>query len=109
MLDAVDSIPARMLKGLTVGSLWLYILALLASRPLYPYEARKLIKEKFGFEPPIVTLYTTFYKLERDGLITKEHGVYRISSKGMEALEQGIMLLRRLAGVLEEVSGVKTG
>ena len=101
----IGKLPTRMLKGITVGSLWMYVLALLEGRPSYPYEARKLIKEKFGFEPPIVTLYTTFYRLEREGFIKKEEGGhYVLSEKGREALREAITLLREIARKLEEVA-----
>ena len=99
-----NTIPRKLLKGLTVGSLWMYILAVLEMKPSYPYEVRKLIREEFGFEPPIVTLYTTFYRLERDGLIRKEAGVYRVSSRGRDLLNEAIGVLRRIAGRLEEIS-----
>lgn len=105
----IGKLPQRMLKGVTVGSLWMYVLALLEGKPSYPYEARKLIKEKFGFEPPIVTLYTTFYRLEREGFIRKEEGHYVVSEKGREALREAIALLRELARRLEEVAQPRQG
>ena len=101
-------IPSRMMKGLTVGSLWMYILAVLSRKPSYPYEVRKLIKEYFGFEPPIVTLYTTFYRLEREGFIRKEEGLYRVSERGQEILAEAVRILRELARKIETVSTIST-
>ncbi|MCE4599830.1 MAG: PadR family transcriptional regulator [Desulfurococcales archaeon] len=102
MIDA--EIPQRLLKGITVGSLWMYVLTVLLNNPSYPYDVRKMIKEKFGFEPPIVTLYTTFYRLEREGLIRKEEGVYKVTMDGLRILRSAIQVLRRLADVLDESS-----
>ncbi len=102
MIDA--EIPQRLLKGITVGSLWLYVLTVLLNNPSYPYDVRKMIKEKFGFEPPIVTLYTTFYRLEREGLIRKEEGVYKVTINGVRILRAAIETLRRIADVLDESS-----
>ncbi|MEB3774488.1 MAG: PadR family transcriptional regulator [Desulfurococcales archaeon] len=99
-----NTVPRRLLKGITVGSLWMYVLAVLARRPSYPYEARKMIREEFGFEPPIVTLYTTFYRLEREGLIKKVEGHYMVSEKGWEVLTDAIRLLRDLANKFEKLA-----
>ncbi len=104
----MTGIPSRMMKGLTVGSLWMYILAVLSRKPSYPYEVRKLIKKYFGFEPPIVTLYTTFYRLEREGFIRKEEGLYRVSERGQEILVETVRLLRELARKIETVSSAPT-
>ena len=101
-----DEIPLRLLKGLTIGSLWIYVLAVLAIKPSYPYDVRRLIKELFGFEPPIVTLYMTFYRLERDGFIIKSQGVYRVSRKGLLLLNEAVTYLKRLAARIEEASGL---
>ena len=102
-----DGIPLKLLKGVTVGSLWIYVLAIIASKPSYPYDVRKMIREIFGFEPPIVTLYTTFYRLEREGLIRKDKGLYSITDRGRTALAKAIGFLRNLAKEIEEVSSIE--
>jgi len=104
-----DGVPLKLFKGVTVGSLWMYILAIIASRPSYPYDVRKMIKETFGFEPPIVTLYTTFYRLERDGFIRKDKGLYSITDRGRIALIKAVNYLRDLANEIEEISKIKMG
>jgi DNA-binding PadR family transcriptional regulator len=104
-----DGIPLKLLKGVTVGSLWMYVLAIIASKPSYPYDVRKMIRETFGFEPPIVTLYTTFYRLERDGFIRKDRGLYSITDRGKAALAKAVSYLRNLANEIEEISQIRVG
>ncbi|MEB3851385.1 MAG: PadR family transcriptional regulator [Desulfurococcales archaeon] len=95
---------ARLQRKLTVEILWIYVLAVLASRgPTYAYNVRRLISEIFGFKPSTVTLYTVIYRLEREGLIAKEGGEYAITDSGRAALSRGICLLR---GILSQLAGL---
>ncbi|MGC9210302.1 MAG: PadR family transcriptional regulator [Acidilobus sp.] len=89
---------ARLLKNITVRTLWLYVLAVLKEEPTYPYNVKKGIKEKFSFTPPTVTLYTVMYRLEREGLIRKtERGTYEVTELGLQALREGARLLSELS------------
>ncbi len=88
----------RLLKNLTVRTLWIYVLAALKSNPTYPYQIKKAIVENFNFNPPTVTLYTVIYKLERDGLIVRNSdGTYKVTDLGLKALEEASQLLRELS------------
>lgn len=88
----------RLLVNITVRTLWIYVLATLKESPTYPYQLKKIIRERFSFNPPTVTLYTVVYKLERDGLIEKTpDGMYRITSDGLKALGEASKLLMEIA------------
>ncbi len=89
---------ARLLKNITVRTLWIYVLAVLKEGPAYPYHVKKSIMGRFSFNPPTVTLYTVMYRLEREGLIRKtESGTYEITELGLHALREGAKLLGELS------------
>ncbi len=88
----------RLVEKLTVENLWLYILRLLGEKPLYGYEIRKQIQERFHFAPAVITVYMVLYKLQREGLVRKtsvkgessaQRKYYTITDKGMETLQAG--------------------
>ncbi len=86
------------MEKLTVENLWLYILRLLQERPLYGYEIRKQIQERFNFAPAVITVYVVLYKLQREGLVKKvsvkgensaQRKYYTMTEKGTQMLEAG--------------------
>ena len=88
----------RLVEKLTVENLWLYILRLLKEKPLYGYEIRKRIQERFDFSPAVITVYVVLYKLQREGLVKKvsvkgdnsaQRKYYSITREGSEMLEAG--------------------
>jgi len=94
----------RLRRKLTTENLWLYILRMLKDRPMYAYEVKKSLKERFDFSPATVTVYVVLYRLLNTGLIRlrKEAGLllrperkyYEITEEGQRLLEKGIALLR---------------
>jgi len=96
----------RLKRKLTIEVLWLYIIAvLLGYGPTYPYDAGKLIERRFGFRPSKVTLYTVFYKLEREGLIEKRgDGTYDVTGSGVRAFRDALSLLDSTARKLRETA-----
>lgn len=84
--------------------LWPYILKLLKEEPAYAYELRKMIKERFGWEPPLTSSYTVLYRLERGDYITgdwkKEESrpkkYYKITEKGEEIFRQSEKYFKKL-------------
>lgn len=98
----------RLKNKITKENLWMYILNLLKNGPLYGYEVRKKIKEKFGFEPATITVYMVLYKMEKEGLVMKEKAskaqrkYYLITEKGIKTLEEGVNFLRRTVDLLED-------
>jgi DNA-binding PadR family transcriptional regulator len=95
---------ARLIKNVTVHTLWIYVLAILARGATYPYQVKKKIKEMFHFNPPTVTLYTVMYRLEKEGLIRKaENGSYEITEDGKAALKKASDTLRNLSETLDHI------
>jgi DNA-binding PadR family transcriptional regulator len=70
------------------GHLRLYLLSLLAERPMHGYELIQALSERFGgtYVPSAGTIYPRLAKLEEDGLVTKETDgrktVYSITESG---------------------------
>lgn len=87
----------RLVEKLTVENLWLYILRLLQEKPLYGYEIRKQIQERFDFSPAVITVYVVLYKLQREGLVKKisvksdssQRKYYTITDNGTKMLAVG--------------------
>lgn len=105
--------PMERLKDkLTKEVLWIYILTLLKKRPMYAYELKEKIRERFGFEPATVSSYVVLYKLEKDGYVTAEwqenetgkpsRKYYRLTEDGRKLLDEGLKFLRNTIEKLEE-------
>jgi len=103
-------------RDLVRGSTSMLILSLLHEEgALYGYQITKLIKERseglLDFKEG--TLYPALYRLEDEGAITSEwiakdsrkRRYYRITSKGMERLEQKKREWRTFIGSIRGVMG----
>ncbi len=97
----------RLAVKLTKANLWMYILRLLEDEPLYGYEIKQKIQDKFGFQPAIVSGYVILYKMKRDGLVqveyrtTNENGkpnrkYYSITDIGRRAMNRAKLYLEQL-------------
>lgn len=70
------------------GHLRLYLLSLLAERPMHGYELIQALSERFGgtYVPSAGTIYPRLSKLQEDGLVSKESEgrktVYSITDSG---------------------------
>lgn len=89
------------------GHLRLYLLSLLAERPMHGYELIQALSDRFGgtYVPSAGTIYPRLGKLEEDGLVTKESDgrktVYAITDAGRAELgERG----SELDGIEDELS-----
>lgn len=89
------------------GHLRLYLLSLLAERPMHGYEVIQALSDRFGgtYVPSAGTIYPRLGKLEEDGLVTKESDgrktVYAITDAGRaELAERG----SELDGIEDELS-----
>lgn len=89
------------------GHLRLYLLSLLAERPMHGYELIQALSDRFGgtYVPSAGTIYPRLGKLEEDGLVTKESDgrktVYAITEAGRSELaERG----SELDGIEDELS-----
>ncbi len=101
----------RLAVKLTKANLWMYILRLLEDEPLYGYEIKQKIQDKFGFQPAIVSGYVILYKMKRDGLVqvewktSNEEGkpnrkYYSITDIGRRAMNRARLYLESLIGVV---------
>ncbi|USS41755.1 PadR family transcriptional regulator [Thermococcus aggregans] len=101
----------RLKEKMTKEVLWIYILRLLKDRPMYAYELKKEIRERFGFEPATVSSYVVLYKLEHDGYVTSEwqesetgkpsRKYYKLTKKGEKLLEDGIKFIEETLNKLK--------
>lgn len=98
----------RLERKITIENMWIYILKLLKERPMYAYEIRKKIRERFGFNAGQVTAYVVLYKLEKSGYVEAEwkEGVrqrkyYKITKSGERLLNDGIEFLDNLIGKIK--------
>lgn len=89
------------------GHLRLYLLSLLAERPMHGYELIQALSDRFGgtYVPSAGTIYPRLGKLEEDGLVTKESDgrktVYAITAAGRaELADRG----SELDGIEDELS-----
>jgi DNA-binding PadR family transcriptional regulator len=89
------------------GHLRLYLLSLLAERPMHGYELIQALSERFGgtYVPSAGTIYPRLAKLEEDGLVTKESEgrktVYSITDAGRAELSSRD---GELGGIEDELS-----
>jgi len=74
------------------GSLRLYLLSLLETRPMHGYELIQALSDRFGgtYSPSAGTIYPRLAKLEEEGLVTKttegRKTVYSITQEGRSEL-----------------------
>jgi len=89
------------------GHLRLYLLSLLAERPMHGYELIQALSDRFGgtYVPSAGTIYPRLAKLEEDGLVTKESDgrktVYSITDAGRGELSNRD---GELGGIEDELS-----
>ncbi|MBS7609424.1 PadR family transcriptional regulator [Candidatus Bathyarchaeota archaeon] len=72
---------------------------MLSEKPMYAYEVKKSLKQRFGFSPATITVYFVLYRMAKEGLVKKGNGMevsgrperryYEITPKGLEAFKQG--------------------
>lgn len=104
----------RLKEKMTKEVMWLYILHLLQERPMYAYEIKKQIKDRFGWDAATVTSYVVLYKLKTDGYVTTEwvetaegrpnRKYYTITEKGRELFKGGhAFMLDMMKKLFEEM------
>jgi DNA-binding PadR family transcriptional regulator len=75
------------------GQLRLYLLSLLAERPMHGYELIQALSDRFGgtYVPSAGTIYPRLARLEEEGLVTKQtdgrRTVYAVTEAGRRELE----------------------
>lgn len=91
----------RLKRKLTLENIWIYILRLLIEKPMYAYEIREMIENRFSFKIGEITAYIVLYKLANSGYVKTEWKVkegrqrkyYIITEKGKKLLKEGIGFL----------------
>jgi PadR family transcriptional regulator PadR len=100
-------VPLERLKNkLTKEVMWLYILRLLLERPMYAYEIKRQIQDRFGWDAATVTSYVVFYRLKKDGYVTTEwveskegrpnRKYYAITEKGRTLFDEGRIFMEEM-------------
>lgn len=92
----------RLTRKLTVENIWMYILRMLLERPMYAYEIKKTIRDRFNLNVATITVYMVLYKMEGEGLIKKSvskegtrRQYYEITPLGLETLKNGLIFLEK--------------
>jgi len=96
-------------RGVPAGSLWMYVIAVLAHEPVHAYGVRVRLRERFGIKVPTSTIYTILYKLAEEGLVEREtingETLYKASDKGLKVLREAIRALKDLTEQIEREVG----
>lgn len=97
-MDKNEPALNRLQVKLTNETLWIYILRLLQDKPMYGYEIRRHIKDRFNFEPATITAYVVLYKMRREGLVEMrvaknlngrpDRKYYHVTTKGNQMMQQ---------------------
>ncbi|WP_245526402.1 helix-turn-helix transcriptional regulator [Desulfurococcus mucosus] len=97
----------RLVKKLTVENLWLYIVKILLDegKPLKAYDVKVRLRERFGIDPPAVTVYTVIYRMSRDGILARrqegEETVYSVTERGVDAFRKALLFLEEVVSKLK--------
>jgi DNA-binding PadR family transcriptional regulator len=82
----------RLVRKLTKENLWLYVISVLRSGPMYGYAIKKAISDKFKFNPSTITVYAVIYRMVGEGLLEKFSSggtsYYRVTDKGIKVFEK---------------------
>jgi len=95
-------------RNLKKNSLWVYILKLLAEKPMHAYIINQAIQEKFGFSVAKETPYVYLYELEKCGLVESEIKkgrkrpvkVYKLTEEGERVLQESLKMFKEVVHML---------
>ena len=99
-------------KGMKVGAVSLWLLLLLAERPMYGYEIIKELEKKFSgyWKPKTGTIYPALEKLEKSKSVTSkvefmdkapDRKHYAITAKGQNDLAESMVHWSKMAEIIE--------
>jgi len=99
-------------KGMKVGAVSLWLLLLLAERPMYGYEIIKELEKKFSgyWKPKTGTIYPALEKLEKTKSVTSkvefrdktpDRKHYAITAKGQNELAESMLHWSKMAEIIE--------
>lgn len=89
----------RLQRKLTVENLWIYVIKVLIDekKPLRAYDVKIKLRERFGIDPPAVTVYTVIYRMGLDGLLSRvregDETRYQPTEIGIETFRKAILFL----------------
>ncbi len=100
-------------KGMKVGAVSLWLLLLLAERPMYGYEIIKELEKKFSgyWKPKTGTIYPALEKLEKNKSVTSkvefrdktpDRKHYAITKKGQDELAESMTHWSKMAEIIED-------
>ncbi len=101
----------RLKRKMTKEVMWLYVLTILKEKPMYAYQLKKEIMDRFDWEPATITSYVVLYRLKRGGYVTTKWGdedtnprrkYYYITEEGEKLLAEGEKFLRDRIKILFE-------
>jgi PadR family transcriptional regulator PadR len=99
-------------KGMKVGAVSLWLLLLLAERPMYGYEIIKELEKKFSgyWKPKTGTIYPALEKLEKNKSVTSkvefmdkapDRKHYAITAKGQKEITESMEHWSKMAEIIE--------
>lgn len=91
----------RLVRKITVETLWVYIIRILiSSGPMRAYEIKKKLFEVFGLKVPTITVYTVVYRMCGEGLLetvkSSNEVLYRVTEKGIKEFQNAMQLLENM-------------
>ncbi|MCY0868139.1 MAG: helix-turn-helix transcriptional regulator [Desulfurococcus sp.] len=98
---------SRLTRKLTVENLWLYVVKILLDKgePMRAYDIKIELRERFGINPPAITVYTAIYRMVRDGVLTRrqrgDEAVYTVSERGLEAFKKALVFMEEVLSKLK--------
>lgn len=101
---------SRLNEKLTKENLWIYILSMLKSGPMYGYEISAKLRDNFHVNAALITTYVVLYRMEREKLIQRQKNndksgrirkvYYSITENGKITFEKGIEILENTLNIL---------
>lgn len=96
----------RLIRKLTVETLWIYVVKLLISfGPMKAYDIRKKLLEFFGLKVPAITVYSVVYRLRSEGILEQVRVggdvVYRVTDRGIAEFKQALEFLENTTSRLK--------
>lgn len=97
----------RLERKLTVENLWIYIIKILVDegKPLRAYDLKVRLRDKFGINPPAITVYTVIYRMARDGLVHRkregDETCYIPTELGIESYKKALLFIESMLSKLK--------
>ena len=106
-MESAPRALTRLQRKLTLENLWLYVIKVLLdeNKPLKAYDIKVKLRERFGIDPPTVTVYSVIYRMGFDGLLVRvksgEETKYKPTERGIEAFNRALVFLEEIVAKLK--------